>query len=295
MKKFLLYFFSLIALTVALMLLFDWVYTYTYANANPRNKMQYLVQLKDQKYDVVFLGSSRVANHIDSKLFNELSHQKTLNLGIEGAELNDNLLELKLLLNNNTTRFVFLEIDENLEVNTPSNVIKAQVAPYVQNEIINAHAKAYYQNSMANGIPFYRYAINDAEIGFREMFCLSFKVKPNFEMVSGYIPKQGHNESNISKTIMGQGKTLATNPAFNQIKAICKEKNIKLVLFIAPYCSKINPEEYITKLKQANPDLIDLSKGYNDSLFFNCSHLNEAGSKILTKKLFEATKDKFNN
>ena len=293
MKKLIAHFFLLIILVVALMLFFDWIYTYTYTTANPRNKIQYLVQLKAQKYDIIFLGSSRVANHIDPKFFNELSHKKTLNLGIEGAGLNDNLLELKLFLKNNNTRFVFLEIDQNLEVSTPSNFIKAQVAPYVQNEIINRHAKEHYYNSRDVGIPFYRYAINDAEIGFREMVFLFFNVIPNFNLASGYIPKQGHNESNISKTIMGSGKTLANNSAFDQIKAICKLKNIKLILFIAPYCSKIDPKEYIVKLRKTNPDLIDLSKGYDDSLFFNCNHLNEAGSKILTKKLFEATKNRF--
>ena len=101
MKKLIAHFFLLIILVVALMLFFDWIYTYTYTTANPRNKIQYLVQLKAQKYDIIFLGSSRVANHIDPKFFNELSHKKTLNLGIEGAGLNDNLLELKLFLKNN--------------------------------------------------------------------------------------------------------------------------------------------------------------------------------------------------
>ena len=292
MKKFLTYFFCLVGLTIALMLLFDRLYTSICENGNPRNKIQYLIKMKAQEYDVVFLGSSRVANHIDAQLFNTLSHRRTLNLGIEGAELNDNLLELSLLLKNNRTRFVFLEIDENLAFTAPSNVITAETMPYLQNEIISRHAQKYYPNYGLDWVPFYRYAINDAEIGFRTVFFVATNKKPDVNLDSGYIPKQGHKKSNAPRSKMGEGKAVGNNQALDEIKAICKANHIELILFIAPYCSKIDPDEYITKIRKTDPDLLDLSKGYADSLFFNCRHLNDQGSKILTRKLYEATKNK---
>ena len=41
-----------------------------------------------------------------------------------------------------------------------------------------------------------------------------------------------------------------------------------------------------------NTNLINLSKGYNDRLFYDCGHLNNQGAKIFTNNLYNETKDK---
>ena len=90
---------------------------------------------------------------------------------------------------------------------------------------------------------------------------------------------------------MGEKTVLHGNSVLNEIRLLCKQKNTKLVLFITPFCSKINPDPYIQKMKKLAPDLIDLTKGYPDAMFFNCGHLNDEGAKKLTRELFESTRN----
>lgn len=290
MKKFLLRFFSILALVFLLLFLCDLLYSKIYRAGIPRNKLHYIINLKKESFDVVFLGSSRVANHIDTELFNKLSNKRTINLGAEGAGLNDNLLQLRLLLAHNQVKIVFLQIDSNLETTKPSNISTAEAMPFIQNSIVMAHTKKYNPNfDYLYYIPFYRYAINDAKIGFRELFFSFLNKKPGVDPSIGYTPKFGNSIPNTPLAIMGKKTVLRGNAVLNEIRLLCKQKNTKLVLFITPFCSKINPDPYIQKMKKIAPDLVDLTKGYPDAMFYNCGHLNDEGAKKLTRALYEAT------
>lgn len=276
---------------LCLMFLCDIVYSKIYRDGVPRNKLHYIINLKKESFDVVFLGSSRVANHIDTELFNKLSHKRTINLGVEGAGLNDNLLQIKLLLEHNKVASVFLQIDSNLETTEPSNIATAEAMPYINNAIVQAHTRNYDANyEWLYYIPFYRYAINDAKIGFRELFFSLLNKKPRIDPSMGYTPKFGNAIPNTPRAIMGEKTVLHGNSILNEIRLLCKQKNTKLVLFITPFCSKINADSYIQKMRKIAPDLLDLTKGYPDGMFYNCGHLNDAGAKKLTKALYDATK-----
>jgi hypothetical protein len=291
MKKFLQHFFSILLFVFLLILLCDVLYSIIYRDANPRSKLKYILNLKDENFDIVFLGSSRVANHIDTDLFNKLSHNKTINLGVQGAGLNDNMLQLKLLLESNDVKYVFLQIDSNLNSTVPSNISTSEAMPFIGNPIIRSHIKKYYTNfDYLYYIPFYRYAINDSKIGFREVFFSFLNKKPAIDPSNGYTPKFGNTIPDTKPILMEENTVLHMNPILNEIRELCKQKNTKLVLFITPFCSKINPDSYVKKMKKIAPDLIDLTQGYPDSLFYNCGHLNDKGAKKLTQALYESTK-----
>ena len=70
-----------------------------------------------------------------------------------------------------------------------------------------------------------------------------------------------------------------------KFQKICNEKKIKLYIFIAPYCSKMDDRGFTKRLHVKIPGLLDYSKTLNDSLFFNCGHLNEQGAKVFTRRL----------
>ncbi|MBS1534217.1 MAG: hypothetical protein JST78_04000 [Bacteroidetes bacterium] len=272
------------------MFVLDSGYTYVYQSAQPRNKLQYIIQLNQQKFDVVFLGSSRVANHIDSELFDQLSHKKSINLGVQGANLVDNLLQLKLFLSKNSTDYLFLQIDDNLEYCKPSNISQAEAMPFLNNPIVSEHSKKFIDEYVyLKYIPFYRYALNDAKIGFRELFFSAIGKKPSIDFSKGFMPKYGHSIPNQPRQELKEVHGLNQNPILREMKALCQEHQVHLVLFISPYCSKIDPENYIKKMKLLEPNLIDLSQGYDDSLFFNCGHLNQKGAEIFTQRLYTNT------
>jgi hypothetical protein len=290
MKKFLKYIISISVSTIVLLYLFDILYTQIYINSNPRNKLQYILNTKDDNFDVIFLGSSRVANHINTKLFDSLSNKKTINLGVEGAGLNDNLLQLKLLVASNNISNVFIQIDSNFENEKPSNISISEAMPFIKyNSIINNHIQEYFNNfEILESIPFYRYAINDPKIGFREMFFSVINKNPSTNPSIGFTPKFGNKlpliKSSLPKTIK------QTNKILEEIKQVCRKNKIQLTLFISPFCSKEREISYIDKLKTKIPNLIDLSKGYDDQLFYDCGHLNNQGASIFTANLFNKTK-----
>jgi hypothetical protein len=132
--------------------------------------------------------------------------------------------------------------------------------------------------------------VNDPKIGFREFFFSIINKKPATNPNAGFTPKFGNKipktESSLPKLIRKE------NIILDEIIKICKINKISLTLYTSPYCSKIKTEDYIKKLINKFPNLINLSKGYNDSSFYDCGHLNNQGAKIFTNNLYNETKDK---
>ncbi len=287
MKQFILHTLKTVILFMVLLYVCDVAYTSIYLKSNPRNKLQYILNTKNENFDIVFLGSSRVANHIDTKLFDSLSNKKTINLGVQGAGLNDNLLQLRLLIESNNVYNVFLQLDDNFERTGPTALGTAAAMPFIRNNVIKEHTKEYFENFNAlYYIPFYRYAINDPKIGFREVFFSLMGKKPRIDPSVGYNPKFGNDLSQKGKL----PKTISrVNSILDEIRRICKEGNINLILFVSPYSSATGNMDYIEKLKYKIPELIDLSKGYDDELFFNYGHLNNKGGQLFTKRLYYST------
>lgn len=272
--------------TVLLLCLFDWAYTEVYVRSIPRNKTKYVLGLKDQKIDYVFLGSSRVENHIDTQLIKTLTSKKVLNLGIQGAKLDDNHLLLQLLIHNNVKiGKLFLQVDYIFNTESISTIVSSESLPYIRkNEIIRNHLEksnpdylAYYY------LPFYRYQVNDYKIGFREFFSSVIGKKSKTDFTDGFVPKQvkfiKNNNFRLPDSIIAQNKV------FNQIDQLCKDKNIEVVYFCAPFCSTVRQSDYTDKLKRKIPSLKDYSKTLDDTLFYNCGHLNEEGAKVFTRML----------
>lgn len=287
MKRFIQNTLKLTLLIIVLVFACDLLYTAVYRNGAPRNKLQYILNTENETFDIVFLGSSRVANHVDTKLFDSLSHKKTINLGVLGAGLNDNFLQLKLLIQNNQVNSVYLQIDDNFEREYPTALGTASAMPFIRNTIIKEHTKRYFDNfNTLYYIPFYRYAINDPKIGFRELFFSSINKAPKIDPSVGYIPKYGSRPSQSGSLPKEIAKE---NAILKEIRALCKVNSIELVLFISPYSSTVKNRDYIGKLKNKVPDLLDVTKGYNDSLFYNYGHLNNKGARVFTKNLYYAT------
>lgn len=291
MNRFIKYLLSMLVLIVGLLYVSDFIYTQVYLNSKPRNKLQYILSTKNENFDIVFLGSSRVANHIDTKLFDSISNKKTINLGVEGAGLNDNLLQLKLLIDNNHVSNVFLQVDSNFESISPSNIAISEAMPFLREKIIKNHIKSHFENfRKLEYIPFYRYAVNDPKIGFRELFFSSINKKPAINPSTGFTPKFGNKIPKIGRTLPVLIRE--ENIILDEIIKICKKNKISLTLFISPYCSKMDAKGYIKQLITKFPNLINLSKGYDDKLFYDCGHLNNQGAKIFTNDLYHKTKGK---
>jgi hypothetical protein len=286
MKKFLKYTFGVLMTVMILMVILDAIYTKVYETAQPRNKFQYILSLKPQRIDYVFLGSSRVANTIVTEEIRRVTGKKVINLGIEGAWLDDNYLQLKLLINQGITiEKVFLQIDYQFEDSERTAIAKADAIPFIHNPIIKEHLKNKENDFLKMVyIPFYRYLKTDHKVGFREVFLLLIKKKPKVNLENGYTPQIG---SSILKSYSLPKQVADKNEMLNAIQRLCMKHKIDLVLFCAPFCSKTVNRDYIDKLKKKLPQLQDYSAKFDDSLFFDCAHLNDKGALLFTKKIIQ--------
>jgi hypothetical protein len=291
MKKFLYTLIGVLSIVILSLYVLDYTYTTVYERSNPRNKFQFILKMKPQTIEYVFLGSSRVANHIATKEVEKITHKKVVNLGMEGAHLDDNLLQLKLLLHNGVEiEKLFLQVDYQFDDKGKSPIALSDAMPFIKNPVIRKHLEETNTPNFEAScyVPFYRYMNAEPKIGFREFVFSLLNKAPKINPAEGFTPKQGNNPfGNYALP----DKIANENEAINQIKKLCRENKIKLILFCAPFCSVTKNRDYITKLKQKLPELRDYSKGYEDSFFYDCAHLNENGALLFTRQLILDERD----
>ena len=287
MKKFFKHLMMVMGIVLTGMIVFDVIYAYVYEHGEPRNKTEYILNLKNKRIDYVFLGSSRVENHISTKLVEERTGKKALNLGVQGATLDDAFLLLKIMVHNNiTTEKVFLQVDDSYNIEDPSIIVGTESLPYIRsNKIIRQHRKDNNDYNLNYYVPFYRYSKNDYKIGFREFIGSLVGKKIHINFSDGFDPidqKFKTTEYMLPGTIKNE------NGVLSAISLFCKQNSIEMVYFCAPYCSEIGNIDYVTKLKERVPDLVDFSQSMTNTIYFkDCGHLNEKGALLFTEKLIE--------
>ena len=111
----------------------DFLYTAIYLQASNRSKIENIYNSKNQKYDVLVLGSSGANNHVRAKMFEEKGLE-TFNYGMSGVHLFEASMLLKLVVERRyKINNVILEADLNLSNEHQAEGIAAQFLPYLHN------------------------------------------------------------------------------------------------------------------------------------------------------------------
>jgi hypothetical protein len=291
LKNFLLYTIKILALVLVLLWGWDKLYTIVYRNSIPRDKFSFAYKTKDQNFDAVFLGSSRVDNHIDPLYFKKLSGMRALNLGMQGSTLADNLFAFKTLIRNNKVKALYLQVDINFFWSGSTDAVLAQSAPFIGDTLVDNFYEIYIKRS---GIyfPFNRYAVFGPKIGFREMLFSLANKKPEGDPEKDFARLTQSGKASIERMEekeYASSQEWKPNPLIGEFIKICSENDTKLYLFMAPVCRKENTIAFVQNLKRFIPGLLDFSRGYPDELFKDCGHLNEKGAEKFTKDLYLAT------
>lgn len=268
----------------------DFFYTTVYKNSFPRNKTQFILNLKKgEKLDYVFLGSSRVENSIVSSEIEKFTGKRTLNLGTQGAKLDDINIFLRLLIDKKVkVEKLFVQVDYSYNHESSSDIVRSQALPYMRsNKVIKDYLErvdsSFYKNYY---LPFYRYATNDYRLGFREFFASLIGKKSKIDFNDGFVPLEGVMNSSDKGLSELPKSIIEVNKSITEIDSICEINNINVIYFCSPLCSKINTNGYLVKLKKKLPNFKDYSSSIsNDSLFKDCSHLNKHGAKVFSKLL----------
>ncbi|PWA09948.1 hypothetical protein [Flavobacterium laiguense] len=292
MKKFILFTLKMLALTIVIAVVLDFLYTAVYLQSSNRGKIDHIYNSKNRNFDVVILGSSRANNHFVSQMFEDKG-LKTFNYGMSGGHLFEASLLLKLMMERHyKIATVILEADLNLSNDHQAEGISAKFLPYLhQSETIKRHFEQEDDFKELYYIPFYRYIKFDARIGFREMFFSVIHKKTTHLNNLGYYPLGKKPNANLKNNIVNL-KPLQHNRYYEEIKQICKANKINFIAVMTPMCENTEGINYFDKVQKLYPEIHNYENVVvEDKYFSSCGHLNNTGARLFTAQIL---KDFFN-
>lgn len=264
----------------------DFGFTYVYKNTSSQNKAQYINSLKNQKFDYVFIGSSRVENSVIPEIIEQKTNKKTINLGVQGATTKDLVFITSLLKNLNVSYDkVFFQLDYKInDVNEYSKKFQTELFPFLgTNKIIDSYVFNNCKDKNAiKYMPFYKYNVAFHNLGLRNIVLTIFDFKRKIDVNKGYAPLYGSGKMNTELL----PKFTAKNHHLNKL---ITTKNA--IFFSCPLYSSINKNHYFDDLKKTIPTLNDFSNNIKEKEFFKDSyHLNNIGAVTFTNILIEKLK-----
>jgi hypothetical protein len=188
---------------------------------------------------------------------------------------------------NITYKKLFIQVDYiyNLEPYY-SNVLEYQLVPFFKKDKnIQEHFSNNYTQSFINtlNLPFLIYAYYDQKNGLREVVSNLNKIKNLYECNKGFAPLNG---SDLNSKFELPKNLAASNIYFQQLKEYCTKNNIKVTYFCGAIRNDTKHTDFILKLKERIPDLIDLSNAIDDKYLFKDNlHLNKNGANVFSTKI----------
>ena len=286
MKKFIIFAFKTVIITVLIATVLDFLYSKVYLQASNRGKIEYVYNSKPRNYDVVILGSSRANNHFVTQMFEDKG-LKTFNYGISGGHLFEAALMLKLMVERNyKIKNLIIETDLNLSNESRSDAVAAKFLPYIHSsDIIKSHFKNEPDFWQLYYIPFYRYLKFDESIGLREVYKRIIN-EPTNTLRNGGFYALGNKKGNMKNDI--RALKPIHNKYYEQIKQICAVNKINLIAVMTPMCSNTKGLDYFEKVNKIYPEIHNYENTVEgDQYFSSCGHMNSTGAKLFTAQIIK--------
>lgn len=271
-------------------------------------KQIWIMNKKNEKYDVAFLGNSRVFTGINADTVQKITGLRAINLGCDGSALIENYIMLKqFLAHGNEIKTLCLQIDKSglIDMN------KAYSYPFhdyllldklddenVKEAFISTKGKVKYY--CWKYIPYIKYAEYNNFYSSRFFFNSNSVKETSFNLsgsrlddikMSEEVKNKKQNDSIINN--------FEINPIsiqyLNKILETCHEKNIKCVLYktpmYAPYYLRSDSgviltekfiKEYAIKSQCNFIDFQDTDISENFENFKDRSHLNKQGANLFS-------------
>lgn len=287
MKQFVVFIGKILLVLLLSAFALDFIYTTVFSQSETRNKIENVIHLKPQNYDVIILGTSRANNHFVSELF-EKEGLKTFNYGMSGSHLFETSLLLKLMVERGwKIKNVIVETDLNLSNEKRDDGTFGRFMPFMhQSKTITTHFKNEADFMELYYVPFYRYLKFDEKIGFRAWYKTLINEPTNLMQHQGYYPLGKNPKANMKNNI--ENLKPLRNRYFEEIKQICEANSINLIAVTTPMCSNVKGMEYFKKVKALYPEINEyehLVEG--DQYFSSCGHLNDKGARLFTTKIID--------
>lgn len=271
----------------------DFAFTCLFQNSQPYTKAQYIHSLKNQKFDYIFMGSSRVENSVIPEIIEQKTNKKTLNLGMSALKLKDMSFILKLLKEYNISYDkIFIQVDYSYNLQEDfSKFFSSELLPYANtsNEEINNYLSATNKNFFfLKNIPFLKYSNSDQLIGFRKIFLSSLKKTTIFNKNKGYKAVFGSSIREIQKM---PNFIIKSNKYQVEMDSFVKKEKINISYFSTPVSPNTSNQNFFDKLKINIPSLTNFHNVIAEEKYFNDNcHLNDDGAVVFTNILIEKLK-----
>ncbi|GAA3779734.1 hypothetical protein GCM10022423_39770 [Flavobacterium ginsengiterrae] len=254
-----------------------------YMQCKNRGKIDQIYNVRERKYDVVILGSSRANNHFVAQMFIDKGLM-TFNYGMSGSSLFETSLVLKLMIERKCIiKNVILDADLNLAGDNQSEGISSRFLPYIHNsKITKEHFISTNNFNNLYYIPFYRYIKYENRIGFREMFFNAIHKKTIHISNHGYMALEHVGDQKMTFN-MSKISPLPHNKYYEEIRKLCKENNINFIPVMSPMCKYAVGMDYFKKVKKMYPEIYNYENVVaEDKYFATCGHMNDNGAKKFT-------------
>ena len=216
-------------------------------NSIVKQKMDYLY-LREDRPDILFLGSSRAMNQIDPRVVDSVCGVKSYNLGLNAFNIAEMRMQLRVLLaNGKAPRVLAVNLDPS-SFNTGNAVYSfPEILPYAERDSVIRNSMAGIQDVYAWRwkYSFYKWeALSAVEDGLKVNALLEGKeyrkAKAIFDKrdaddagLKGFVPVYEPYSETYVNPFMGK----ADEKGFQLLRDIvhlCREKNIQPVFFTGP-------------------------------------------------------------
>lgn len=284
MRSFVKYLIGFCFLFLVITICLDSIYTNIYARGNTDSTLRRAVGFKNQKWDVVFFGSSRVVNNIDCKLITELTGKSCLNMGVMGSTSKNDAIIFEILLKNNKIEKAFFQVDYKYNNLILGKRYAAELVPFEENIVVGHYLRESRADNWLWYFPFYKYMVNDKVLGFRRTYSTVIKHSSKRGLY-GFRPVIGvGTDINVGLPI-----SYTKNSNSYLYENINGSDGVAIHYFTAPFCKDIKTRDAMQVLNSFFDNYVDYTKIYDDKqeYFNDCLHLNNVGASSFSKLLAE--------
>jgi len=246
----------------------------------------------EEKFDYFILGSSRGLTTLNSKYIDEQLDLNGINLSMDDTDLKSHVLMLKHFFNNGyKSDYCILTLDRTNFIKTQERLgdNDYKFSPFISNNYIQEHYKSYETlplkpNYNSRLFPFFKYSYYNLQFVPASLIALTFPEKRhrfddrgNYSYPKTQLTKRDNHKYQIIESNI-------VNPLINDIKAICKQNNSTLIIYIAPY-------KNLSITLNDSTNIINHS-GLTDSqdYFYDHHHVNDKGRDYANKNFVREAK-----
>jgi hypothetical protein len=267
--------------------------------------------LAEDKTNLLLIGSSRVLKHLDPKIIDSVCNSNAYNYGLNSGTIKTwyNIMEYALRFKKNV-KVIVLNVDYNMFDLGPDPYKDAYYYPFEKNvdtfAMSNSGTPWLVHNARIFDVALYddyaKYAAIDGWLRKGRVIEGVYK---------GYYPNQqvdtfernaapGATKKNI--TVDQKGIDL-----LNSCIELCKQRNVQLVLVVAPYFDKYGPEKYYNNFTAIINDIQMMAArnnipfynytaiplAHDQQYFYNVNHLNGRGAGLYSVAVADSIKKYF--